>query len=219
VGQLDALRLVIEAETAGRALETMAFSQNINFSYQILEQNMVQTCYAEVPDHSYCITEAVISIAGQEPVTTTNEVVQDGQQVWLREGGGEWQELPPDAVEQFGLSEEGLGQLRMSDYMLEATLSGETIIDGVPVHEVTFDLDVYAYFESILGEAAAEQFLASASNGMGSGTMWIGQEDKLTRKAVIEMSFEIEGQELVVSTQAVYMGFNEPVEIPDPTAD
>jgi hypothetical protein len=219
VGELDALRLVIEAETAAKELETMTFVQNLDFDFQIFQQNMVQTCYVELPDSSYCVTEAVVSFAGQEPVTTTNEVVQNGDQVWLREGEGDWQELPPDTIEQIGLSEEGLGQLRMSDYMLEATLAGETIIDGVSVDEVTFDLDVNAYFQSILGEAAAEQFLASASDGMGSGTMWIGQEDKLTRKALIEMSFTVEGQQLVVSTQAVYTDFNQPVEIPDPTAD
>jgi hypothetical protein len=219
-GELDALRLVIEAETAARELRTITMMQNVNVNFQIVEQTSIQTCYIELPDHTYCVTDSIVSFGSTEPVTTTNEVVQIGEQVWIREGvDGEWQELPEDALGAAGLSEEGLGQLRLSDYMTEVELVGETTIDGVPVHEVTFGLDVPAYFSSVLGEEAAEQFLASAGDSSGSGTMWIGQEDNLTRKALVEMMIEVEGQEMVMTTQVTYTAFNEPVEIPDPTAE
>jgi hypothetical protein len=216
----DALQLIIQAEERAQRLETITINQLIIVSVPgLFEQKIDQTCATQLPTDAYCTMIVTVTFEGGDPVETIVETVTLGEQSWLREEGGEWEELPPDMLEQQGFSQEGLEQLKISEFILEAEQTGETIIDGVPVYEISFTLDVNNYFASILGEEAAELFTQGAEENSGSGRMWIGQEDMLSRKVTVEMTFVIEGESLTVTTQAASSGHDEPVEIPDPTGD
>ena len=215
--EIDALQLVLDSEDRSRGLQTSRFTQNILVLTTGFEQQVTQNCQMELPDHGYCRTDIVFTVNDGAPLETYNETVQDGEQTWLREEGGEWREVTAELAESDVISQEGLQQLTMSEFMLEANVAGETTIDGVPVYEVVFDLDVNTYVASILGEELADLFTSGAGENSGSGRTWIGQEDRLARKALIEMSFVIEGQTVFITTQVSSFGFNEPVEIPAPT--
>jgi hypothetical protein len=208
---------ILKSEENAAKLETITIRQMMNMTVgEELSQNTEQMCQYSRPDNStYCRTESTAEFGGQSQ-ESANEIVQIGEQAWLREEGGEWQELPPDFIEQSGLSSEGLAQLRLSTFMTEANVTGQTMINNVPVYIVEFELDVAAYFGSILGEDSAEIFLESAEEMSGGGTIWIGQEDALPYKAEIHMTFQIQGSAMDVTTQVSYSGFNEPVNIPNP---
>ena len=216
--EIDAMQLVLDSEARARSLQTSQFTQNVRVTLTGLEQHVTQHCMAELPDKAYCRSDITLIIGEAEPIETYNETVQQDERLWLREEGGEWQDATNEFTQSGMFSEEGLEQLVLSEFMEEAEVTGETVIDGVPVYEVTFTLDVNAYFASILGEEMAELFASGATENSGNGRSWIGQEDMLVRKAFIEMFILIEGEEMHVTTQVASFGFNEPVEIPDPTA-
>lgn len=217
---LEPLQVIIKAEEKVRQLDTLTISQVVTMDLgPDIQQTVEQNCSVDLPDQTYCVTETTTTASGQEPQTSTNEVVQIGEQVWLRQEGSEWQELPPDVLEQSGISGQALQGLRLSEFMQNANLAGETIIDGVDVYEITFDLDVAAYFASLLSEDIADLFLESAEDLSGGGTMWIGKDDLLPRKALINMNIGIEDESLTTMTQAAYGNFNEPVDIPNPAEE
>lgn len=218
-GVIDVMQLVLDSEKRVQNLETSQFTQIVLVTTAGFEQRVTQNCAAELPDHVYCRSDVVITVGSDAPLETDNETVQDGEQLWLREEGGEWRDVTTEFAQSELFSQEGLQQLTLSEFMVEAELAGETTIDDVAVYEVGFDLDVNAYVSTILGEEMAALFTASAEENSGRGRIWIGQDDLLVRKALVEMSFLIEGEEISITTQAASFGFNEPVEIPDPTAE
>lgn len=217
--EIDAMQLVLDSERRALNLETSQLTQNVLVTTTGFEQRMTQNCATELPDHAYCRSDIVVTAGGNEPLESYNETVQDGEQIWLRQEGGEWRDVTAEFAESQIFSQEGLQQLTFSEFIDEAEVVGETTIDGVPVYEVAFSLDVNAYVASILGEELAALFTAGADENSGSGRTWIGQADRLVRKALIEMSFVIQGETMSITTQAASFGFNEPVEIPEPTAE
>ena len=103
-------------------------------------------------------TDIVFTFGDNDPVTTYNETVQDNEQLWLREEDGPWRDITTEFADSEMFSQEGLQQLILSEFMEEAEVVGETVIDDVPVYEVAFTLDVNTYFASILGEEMAALF-------------------------------------------------------------
>lgn len=218
-GEIDARQLITDSEEKSHDLDYISLTQNVNVEAESFSQHMTQTCHSAPPDRAYCLSEITVTVGETDPIETSNEMVQIEDQLWAREEEGEWMELPPEFLDESGFSSEGLEQITLSEFITGAELSGETTIDDVPVYEITFDMDIEGYFATVLGEETAAFFVENMSDSEGSGRMWIGQKDSLPRKALVEMSFAIEGETLTMTTQVAYHGFNKPVEFPDPTAE
>jgi hypothetical protein len=118
-----------------------------------------------------------------------------------------------------GFSPQAVNELRISQFLTTTTLVGETTMGQVPLYEIAFDLDVADYLGTLLGGAEDEAVAELIRSGEAEGRMWIGQEDFLFRKLIIEMTLTVEEETLTVVSRAAYSGFNEPVEIPDPAAE
>lgn len=219
-GDVAGLELMVKSEDSMRELETVSFDQEVVLEAEGFSQVIAQNCMADnLEETAYCVTELTINFAGGEPITLTTETVMREGTTWVRTEGAEWEEQPADALESAGLSPDGLTDLRISDYVIETLSVTETDLNGVPVYEIEFVLDVNAYFGSILGEEMANSIIQEGANNEGGGIIWIGVEDLLTYKLNVLMTLEADGQTLTMTTRAVYEGFNEPVEIPDPTAE
>lgn len=215
----NALEVITLSESAAEVAETIFLNQFVEVLVSgAFTQTITQNCFVEQGDiiSSYCQTAVTVTSAGADPVEEQNEIVMIGEQIWMRSGDEvEWEEMPPDFIEQAGFSED-IGQMKLSEFMTDAAIIGETVIEDEPVYEIAFELDVEAYFATILGEEMATMFAELSEEMSGGGKLWIGQKDSYPRKADVEMIFLIEGEEMVTSTQAAY-SYNEPVRIPDPT--
>ena len=207
----DALEFIQDAESNAQKQDSMTMRQVVTTDASILQQIMEQTCNVIMPDQVYCQTTTTVVYGNGDPITNGNEVVQIGDQLWLREEGGEWVELSQDDL---GLTDEAMGQIKLSQFMTDASWAGETTIDGRPVYALDFEMDVATYFTYLMGAEVGDTL--PLDTALGGGTLWIGQDDMLVRKATIQMGFEIEGEALTVTTQAAYGDYNEPVDIPDP---
>ncbi len=214
----DPLELIAKAEASMQQLETMSVRQSTSLEAAGLRQSQNQTCQARyTQEHVYCITESTIAFGEMEPTEEYVELLQHGDRLWVRqEPNGEWEELPEEEVAQMGSLVENVSGL--GDYLTTATVAGTATLDGAPVYEITFDLDVAEYLESLLGEEFGQGLSETALSAEATGQMWIGQEDFLLRRINADMHFDIEGETVTTTSRAAYTGFNEPVEIPDPPA-
>ncbi len=217
---VDAFDVFAKSDAAVEKADTLILKQTVQVTAGgTFTQTMTQDCLVDQagdPPSSYCETVASAAFMDEEPVEERNEIVVIGEEMWIRTGDAEeWEALPADFMQQSGFSED-FGQLKLSEFVTTAEISGETVIDGEDVYEITFELDVAAYFANILGEETAAMFADLSDEMSGSGKLWIGQTDYYPHKADIEMIFLIEGEEMITTTQAGYV-YNEPVRIPDPT--
>ncbi|MEZ4645331.1 MAG: LppX_LprAFG lipoprotein [Chloroflexota bacterium] len=216
----DALELLTKSSEAQGKLDSFTQIQTISMESDLFTQTQTQTCMYDMPDQIYCYNETA-GIYGSETVTGTTEMVYNGEAFWMRQNEGEWEQMPEDFMQQMGYSEDLTAQSRMvldESLITAATITGETVIDGVPVYQIEAEMDLSAMLEIMLNEEMAAQFADMVEDGTLTTTLWIGQEDNLTRKQLVNMSFTVEGMELTMSMQAANTGFNEPVDIPDPTA-
>lgn len=221
--ETDPLDLIIQSEQTMERLDSVRFNQLVSVTFsEALTQTINQSCQIEraESESSYCLSEIAIVLEGNDPIVGQNEVVAFGdEEMWQRElPDGEWTQLSPDAMAEAGLAEEGFAGIRISDFVVDAQIVGETQINGNDVVEISFDFDVGPYFAAILGEELEELF-ATAESQEGQGTMWLGIDRVLPYRLEVNMAMVLDGETIVMSTQATYFGFNEPVEFPDPTAD
>ena len=217
---VNAFDVFAKSNAAVEKAETLILKQTVQVTAGgTFTQTMMQDCSVDQagdPPSSYCETIASVAFMGEDPVEDRNEIVVIGEEMWIKTGDAEeWESLPADFMQQSGFSED-FGQLRLSEFVTTAEISGETVIDGEAVYEITFELDVATYFANILGEETANMFAELSEEMSGGGKLWIGQTDYYPHKADIEMVFLIEGEEMITTTQAGYV-YNQPVRIPDPT--
>lgn len=212
----DALAWLQDAEGAMRKLDSMQISAQIEMITTDMTLTMSQECASQIPDQSYCLTQSIIIATDVDPFTTTVETLQNGTTLWVRTEDGAWEEQPDDGMDNMGLSSDAISTIRLSEFVTDIEVVGKTEIDEAAVMELAFDLDVPAYFASLLGEDMADIFAQSATEMTGNGRIWIGQEDHLIYRMMVEMTFLIEGETLTAINRAAYHGFNAPVEFPQP---
>jgi hypothetical protein len=188
-----------------------------------MTQNMDMDCVAEViagqdemRENSFCLAQMSLSMEGEpEDLEVQFEMVQLDGEAWVRMEGEEvWVAAPQDDS-----SLSASNQLSLEDlepYLLDAQIVGETEIDGEVVYEITFDLDMVAFLGSVLGEDFADEMPEDLDEFFMSVRFWIGQDDLLTRKVVVEMSMQVDGEVFDMGMNFTYSKYNEPVEIPDP---
>ncbi|MDX1688821.1 MAG: hypothetical protein R3248_12625 [Candidatus Promineifilaceae bacterium] len=212
----DPLELIAKAEASMQQLETMTLRQSTSLEAAGLRQSQSQTCQVRyTQEHVYCVTETTIAFGEMEPTEEYMELLQRGERLWVRQDpDGEWEELPEEEVAQMGSLVENVSGL--GDYLTTATVAGTATLDGAPVYEITFDLDIAEYLESLLGEEVGQGLSETALSAEATGQLWIGQEDFLLRRINTDMHFEVEGETVTTVSRAAYTGFDEPVEIPDP---
>lgn len=218
LADLDGLALIQTAEETSRAQETFSMSQVVIVSAPGVSQSTTQTCLTEIQEQAaYCEALTSVSFAGSDPITSTIEVIQIGQEMWLREADGAWEEFPPELMEGFDM--DNLTELKLSDFMTEAQVVREMTLEGVASYQIDYVLDVNAYLAFILGEEAAAQMAELSTENEGAGSLWIAIEEELPLRTTAVMTFLIEGEELITEVKANYYDYNEPVEIPDPTVE
>lgn len=215
----DVLQLVTKAEGAMRKLETTHFGQTVTTTVGSMSQVVEQDCQSNLLEKSsYCVVTGRVLIEGSDPIETHSEVVSIGDDLWIRQEGGEWVKQPADLLESAGISQDGIGTLRISEFMLHLAVSDDSQeINDEPLYEISFDLDMRAYIASIFTGEMLQLLTEQSEGNTGHGSLLIGQKNALFYQMSLLVTLHVQGQDLVISTEAVYDGFNEPVEIPDPT--
>ena len=104
----------------------------------------------------------------------------------------------------------------MEPYLDSAEIVGETEIDGMTVYEISFELDLAEFMDTFMGEELSDLPAEDIGEFDMSVRYWLGQDDLLTRKAVIELDMEVEDESLYILMNMSLSDYGKPVKIPDP---
>lgn len=222
----EAVAILEQTEAHAAELETTNALANISMSIidfttpttATIEMQMV--CQEEVQlQNAYCSMSMImdLGIEGMDPIEVVVETVTLNGETWVREDGGPWKIEPPGTgnSNEFSLDNFSISELR--PFIQEGAVVGESVIDEVPVYEVMLVVDM----EGLLGLLGGLPIESETSVNVDPVSIhyWVGKEDYLTRKLSMEMNFQLNESAFAMTMQMSLKDFNQPVEIPDPTAD
>lgn len=128
-------------------------------------------------------------------------------------GSASWEAIEASQLSQpGGMNVDVIQQLGIVGFADELELADPESIEGVDCYHITFSLDMTKYL-SELGPAGAQ---IDATTAHGAGSIWVGQDDFLTRKFVFRLDAAVQGITVNASTEITLFDFNLPVEIPSP---
>jgi hypothetical protein len=233
--QAEALAVILESEDNLANLQTLFLTTHVTrtryFDGSSTRSDVVvrQTCQLRLPNDSYCVSERTTTLfqamtgeilAG--PVTVTNETVVLNNRIWLRLlEEEEWNEVTAEAFASLISEDQELSHLILSPYISDASLLGEATLNGRNAYMIDFSITIPKYFHIVFGEET--KHIVSVRED--DNTLWIDTETGLLIQDRINLYFTVDTAgdnayarwsigAYIVTT---YYGFNEPVEIPDPT--
>lgn len=221
---VDVYAIIEKAQTISEQVESMHLWMNMLVEVEGITQDMTMDCDVETIsendsepyENMYCQVQVLFSMFGESGGEAINlEMIQLGSEAWMRVEGEEmWMPIPQEesslvATDQLSLED-------MEPYLEDAQIIGETEIDGVVVYEIEFDMDVFAFMTSFMGQEFEDTDLEELDEFLMTVRYWIGQDDLLTRKAVIDMALQIEGEPFNMLINMALSNYNEPVKIPNP---
>jgi hypothetical protein len=209
----EALQILAEAIAKQQALKTVR---------QVLVQEAVQggqtirttqTTDYVFPRYGYSIVDAQ---------TGRFELVIDGPTAYIRQPGLPWrsvQEALGVSLEQLGFSENSFAaSFDLMPAIGSALLNGETVFAGQPVRRIAATLDSKKYLDLLgslftRGSPLAEA-LRTARDFTGSVEYLVGKSDLRIYRAIVDVSFTLQGSKLRSSGDATFSRFDEPVRFP-----
>ena len=213
----EALVLVRRAEAALRRLDTLTVTRLIIIESDDLYQTERHLCMMQLPDNLHCTTYRNTNYT--DPTTEDKvvdyEYLQRGINLWTRNEGDEAWAAPSRSA--INYLEAQLAQIQMSDYVVTAVLGEEAIIDNVPVYQVRMTLEPASIIDVFFADIAYGDSLSPSENDSFALSLWLGQEDNIIRKAVVNLQFQEEnGTVVTLSMQSYLSDINQPVIFPDP---
>jgi hypothetical protein len=206
IKELTAQEILDKSTEAMKNVKTMSLqflvtTGSAGISFEINGEGVM-----ELPDKSYI----KMDYAGQiiEVLTLSKT------EAYMRQPGSTtWETIDISQLNQpGGMNVDVTEQLIVVDFTDEINLASPEPVDSVNCFHITFSVDMAQYL-SELGEAGAQ---IDAATSKGTGELWIGTDDFLTRKFLFTLDAAVQGVTFTGSTEITMSKFNEPVEIPIP---
>jgi hypothetical protein len=147
------------------------------------------------------------------PETT---VVVREDEAWMKLDGG-WQPVPVPPTQATGIE-----QFDFAEYVKDVDLDEDAEVDGKTAVKITGVIDTAALFDGLLGQLGAVGGgpMPDFSEMLGDTrvVIYLSQESHLPLRMLLDLSMEIEGEEVDMHLDYAITNVNEPVEVPDPGA-
>jgi hypothetical protein len=147
------------------------------------------------------------------PETT---VVVRGDEAWMKLDGA-WQPFPVPPTEATGIE-----QFDVTQYVKDVELDDDAEVNGEPAVKITGVIDTAGLFDRLLrqfGTVGGEP-IPDLSEVLGDSraVIYLSQESHLPLRMLLDMTMEVEGQDLEMHLDYAITNVDEPVEVPDPDA-
>jgi outer membrane lipoprotein-sorting protein len=147
------------------------------------------------------------------PETT---VVVRGEEAWMKLDGA-WQPFPVPPTEATGIE-----QFDVAQYVKDVELDDDAEVNGEPAVKITGVIDTAGLFDRLLrqfGTVGGEP-IPDLSEVLGDSraVIYLSQESHLPLRMLLDMTMEVEGQDLEMHLDYAITNVDEPVEVPDPDA-
>jgi outer membrane lipoprotein-sorting protein len=147
------------------------------------------------------------------PETT---MVVRGDEGWMKLNGG-WQSLhvPPAQAT-------GIEQFDMAQYVKDVDLDEDSEVDGKPAVKITGVIDTAGLVDGLVGELGAVGGgpVPDLSEMLGDtrAVIYLSPESHLPLRILLDLTMEVQGEEVEMHLDYAIRNVNEPVEVPDPGA-
>ena len=183
------------------------------------------------PEHQEIRSEAVV-VAGEgmhvkatENGNYSETLLLDGRWYDRESDAGPWEELPGQfsALDAAKLPNPNL-HFQILDSLTDVSQEGEEVLRGVRVNRITGNMDMARQVREAWGDEVAEGG-GDLRNQMLAGTVtvtaWLGAEDGLLHAYTMTGSFPAVGEAFPYqyTMEVRFSHFNEPLELPSPSAD
>jgi outer membrane lipoprotein-sorting protein len=208
---LTAQDILTNSSTAMANVSSFSFTMYIMINSGSSPTTISVNGVAEPPERTYMTMDV--------SEDTVEMVMLSTEEIYIRivdlEEPQEWTVVPPEQLGQLGFDLDSVLQTGNSmQYYIDPQLVGTETINDVECYHITYTIDT-TQMMATLGEfyQAAEVTLDDAT-----GEIWIGVDDHLIYKTQSNVAVTAMGVQTQEAVTINLSGFNEPVEIPDPTA-
>jgi outer membrane lipoprotein-sorting protein len=147
------------------------------------------------------------------PETT---MVVRGDEGWMKLNGG-WQSLPVPPAQATGIE-----QFDMAQYVEDVDLDEDSEVDGKPAVKITGVIDTAGLVDGLVGELGAVGGgpVPDLSEMLGDtrAVIYLSPESHLPLRMLLDLTMEVQGEEIEMHLDYAITNVNEPVEVPDPGA-
>lgn len=182
------------------------------------------------PEHQEFHTEAAVVVDEGTHVKATENgrygetLLLDGAQYHRDSDAGPWEEWSPPGSWPVATNFPNPSEhYEILDSLTEVSQGGEEVLRGVRVNKITGKMDMDQQVEETWGDdvaGGAGGLRAQMLAGTVAVAVWVGAEDGLLHAYTMEGSFPAVGEALAYqySMEVRFSHFNEPLELPSPSA-
>ena len=207
-----AQELLEESDRALAQVESFRFSGRMTMAAPVGEFRIVLYGGGDAqPGGAFFMTMKAPDLP-EFPETT---VVVRGDEAWMKLDGA-WQTLPIPPTQATGIE-----QFDLAQYVKDVELDEDAEVDGEPAVKITGVLDTAGLFDGLLGQlGAAGGPMPDLSEMLGDtrAVIYLSQASRLPLRMLLDLTMEVEGQEVEMHLDYAITNVNEPVEVPDPRA-
>lgn len=149
----------------------------------------------------------------QFPETT---MVVRGDEAWMKLDGA-WQPVPVPPTQATGIQ-----HFDFAGYVKDVDLDEDAEVDGKPAVKITGVIDTAALSDGLLGQlgAVGGGSMPDLSEMLGDtrAVIYLSQESHLPLRMLLDLTMEVQGEEVEMHLDFAITNVNEPVEVPDPGA-
>ena len=149
----------------------------------------------------------------QFPETT---IVVRGDEAWMKLDGA-WQPVPVPPTQATGIQ-----HFDFAGYVKDVDLDEDAEVDGKPAVKITGVIDTAALSDGLLGQlgAVGGGSMPDLSEMLGDtrAVIYLSQESHLPLRMLLDLTMEVQGEEVEMHLDFAITNVNEPVEVPDPGA-
>jgi hypothetical protein len=150
------------------------------------------------------------------PAFPETTMVLRGDEAWMKLDGG-WQPVPIPPTQATGIE-----QFDFAEYVKDVDLDEDAEVDGKAAVKITGVIDTAALFDGLLGQLGAVGGgpMPDLSEMLGDTrvVIYLSQESHLPLRMLLDLSMEVDGEEVDMHLDYAITNVNEPVEVPDPGA-
>jgi outer membrane lipoprotein-sorting protein len=208
-----AQELLDESDRALAQVESFRFSGRMTMETPMGDFRMVLFGGGDAkPGGSFFMTMKSPDLS-EFPETT---MVVRGDEGWMNLNGG-WQSLPVPPVQATGIE-----QFDMAQYVKDVDLDEDSEVDGKPAVKITGVIDTAGLVDGLVGQLGAVGGgpVPDLSDMLGDtrAVIYLSPESHLPLRMLLDLTMEVQGEEIEMHLDYAITNVNEPVEVPDPGA-
>ncbi|MCB0032964.1 MAG: hypothetical protein KDE51_03005 [Anaerolineales bacterium] len=175
-----------------------------------------QTCDVRNPSDMYCKNSYELETSSSsQNITSSNEFLKLGNSIWVRANtNDDWDDSNISAVEEDGFTLQSIQTFVIPTFVSSIRSVQNTVLNGVSVYRIEYNINDDIFVDSTIDSSVLNP--SDDATVRGVGIAWIGVDDNLPRRSVIDVDVTEDGETVNIAIQTDYSNFNVAITFPNP---